>query len=177
MARKPANLIYGLEEKPPLGVVFLLGVQHIFLMSSTLLLPVVLVSEIGGSFEEVRKVVAMTMIACGVGTILQAFRFRGFGSGFVCPNLCGPNFFLVSMQAAWLGGLPLMRGMTLVAGLAEAVFSRFFTRLRTLFPPEITGLVVLMVAEGIVPIGVSKFLGINYEGEPIRGTCVITSAV
>ncbi len=177
MARKPANLIYGLDEKPPLGVVFLLGLQHIFLMSSTLLLPVVLVSEIGGSFEEVRKVVAMTMIACGIGTILQAFRLKGFGSGFVCPNLCGPNFFLPSMQAAWLGGLPLMRGMTVVAGLAEAFFSRFVNRLRFLFPAEITGLVVLMVAEGIVPIGVSKFLGINYEGEPIRIHCVLIATV
>ncbi len=177
MSQKPANLIYGLDDKPPFWVLFLLGLQHIFLMSSTLLLPVVLVSEIGGSFEEVRKVVAMTMIACGVGTILQAFRLKGFGSGFVCPNLCGPNFFLASMQAAWLGGLPLMRGMTLVAGVAEAFFSRFMNRLRFLFPPEITGLVVLMVAEGIVPIGVSKFLGINYEGEPIRLPCVVVATV
>lgn len=177
MARKPANLIYGVEDTPPFWVLLLLGVQHTFLMSSTLLLPVVLVSEIGGSFEQVRNVVALTMIACGIGTVAQALRMKRFGSGFVCPNLCGPNFFLASMQAAWLGGLPLMRGMTIVAGLAEAVFSRFFTRLRTLFPPEITGLVVLMVAEGIVPIGVSKFLGINYEGEPIRATCVITATV
>ncbi len=173
MGKRPSNLIYGVDDKPPMGVLFLLGIQHIFLMSSTLLLPVVLVSEIGGSFEQVRKVVAMTMIACGVGTVLQAFRWRGFGSGFVCPNLCGPNFFLASMQAAWLGGLPLMRGMTIVAGLAEAFFARFVNRLRFLFPPEITGLVVLMVAEGIVPIGVSKFLGINYEGEPIRVRCVL----
>lgn len=177
MARKPANLIYGVDDKPPFGVVVLLGIQHIFLMSSTLLLPVVLVSEIGGSFVEVRNVVALTMIACGVGTILQALRVKGFGSGFVCPNLCGPNFFLASMQAAWLGGLPLMRGMTIVAGLAEAVFSRCVNRLRFLFPAEITGLVVLMVAEGIVPVGVSKFLGINYEGEPIRGTCVLTATL
>ncbi len=177
MAKKPANLIYGVDEKPPFWVVFLLGVQHIFLMSSTLLLPVVLVSEIGGSFEQVRKVVAMTMIACGIGTILQALRFRGLGSGFVCPNLCGPNFFLASMQAAWLGGLPLMRGMTIIAGLAEAFFARFVSRLRFLFPPEITGLVVLMVAEEVVPIGVSKFLGINYEGEPIRLNCLVTAGV
>ncbi len=177
MARKPGNLIYGINDKPPFWVLFLLGVQHIILMSSTLLLPVVLVSEIGGSFEQVRNVVALTMIACGIGTILQAVRLRGFGSGFVCPNLCGPNFFLASMEAAWLGGLPLMRGMTIVAGLAEACFSRLVNRLRFLFPAEITGLVVLMVAEGLVPIGVSKVLGINYEGEPIRGTCVLTAAV
>jgi NCS2 family nucleobase:cation symporter-2 len=79
------------------------------------------------------------MIACGIGTVAQALRMKRFGSGFVCPNLCGPNFFLASMQAAWLGGLPLMRGMTIVAGLTEAVFSRFFTRLRTLFPRRSPG--------------------------------------
>jgi xanthine/uracil permease len=169
MAKKPQNLIYGVNDKPPFLALLFLGVQHVFLMSSTLILPVVLVTELGGTFEQVRCVVALTMIACGIGTILQAVRWRFLGAGFVCPNLCGPNFFLSSMEAAWLGGLPLMRGMTIVAGLVEAVFSRFVDRLKFLFPPEITGLVVLMVAEGLVPLGVSKVLGINYEGEPMQG--------
>jgi NCS2 family nucleobase:cation symporter-2 len=168
MAQKPSDLIYGLDDKPPFLDLLILGCQHIFLMSSTLVLPVVLVSEIGGTFEETRSVIALTMIACGIGTIVQVLRWRFLGSGFVCPNLCGPNFFLVSMEAAWLGGLPLMRGMTIVAGLAEAVFARFAQRLAFLFPPEITGLVVLMVAQSLVTLGVSKFLGINYEGEPIH---------
>ena len=47
--------------------------------------------------------------------------------------------------------------------------ARVVHRLGFLFPPEITGLVVLRVAAGIVPLGASKFLGINYPGEPIRG--------
>lgn len=177
MAKKPQNLIYGVNDKPPFIALLFLGVQHVFLMSSTLILPVVLVTELGGTFEQVRCVVALTMIACGIGTILQAVRWRFLGAGFVCPNLCGPNFFLSSMEAAWLGGLPLMRGMTIVAGLVEAVFSRFVDRLKFLFPPEITGLVVLMVAEGLVPLGVSKVLGINYEGEPMQGMCILVAAV
>ncbi|MFA4857771.1 MAG: solute carrier family 23 protein [Candidatus Margulisiibacteriota bacterium] len=172
MAKKPANLIYGLEDRPPLLTLFFLGLQHIFLMSSTLILPVVLISEIGGSFEQVCSVVAMTMIACGIGTIVQAMRWGGIGSGYVCPNLCGPNFFIASMDAAWLGGLPLMRGMTIAAGLVEAVFSRFVGKLKFLFPPEITGLVVLMVAFSLIPLGASKFLGINYQGEPIQINCL-----
>lgn len=146
-------------------------------MSSTLVLPVVLVSEIGGNFDEVRTVVSLTMIACGAGTILQAWRFGSIGSGFLCPNLCGPNFFAMSMAAAWLGGLPLMRGMTIVAGLVEAVFSRFVHRLKFLFPVEITGLVVLMVAESLVPLASSKFLGISYEGEPIVMTNLLVASL
>jgi len=177
MARRPDGLIYALNERPPLATLLLLGFQHILLMSSTLLLPVVLVSEIGGSFEQVRGVVALSMIACGVGTIVQAVRLRGFGSGFLCPNLVGPNFFASLMSAAWLGGLPLMRGMTIVAGLFEAVFARAVHRLRFLFPPEITGLVVLMVAESLIPLGASKFLGITYQDEPISGTNFIVACI
>ena len=172
MSRRPEGLIYGVNDRPRLPVLGLMGVQHVMLMSSTLVLPVVLVAEIGGSFEQVRGVVALTMIGCGVGTIVQALRVRGFGSGFLCPNLCGPNFFGISMTAAWLGGLPLMRGMTIVAGIFEAVFAKVIKRLAFLFPPEITGLVVLMVAEGLVPLGTSKFLGITYPDEPISGTNV-----
>jgi len=177
VAHKPSELVYRVDDKPPWGVLLLLAVQHIFLMSSTLLLPVILVTEIGGGLDQVRAVVAFTMIACGIGTILQAMRWRGIGSGFLCPNLCGPNFFAASMQSAWLGGLPLMRGMTIVAGLVEVVFARVVHRLEFLFPSEITGMVVLMVAVGIVPLGVSKFLGINYAGEPIQSMNLIVAAV
>jgi xanthine permease XanP len=177
MASKPRDLIYGLEDRPPLADLLILGCQHIFLMSSTLVLPIVLVTEIGGTFDEVRSVIALTMIACGVGTIVQSLRCRFIGSGFVCPNLCGPNFFTASMEAAWVGGLPLLRGMTIVAGIAEAVFARFVQRLAFLFPPEITGLVVLMVAQGLITLGVSKFLCITFEGEPIqRDSVLIASA-
>jgi len=177
MAKRPANLTYWVDDRPPPAALLLLGVQHIFLMSSSLVLPVVLVSEIGGSFDQVRAVVALTMVACGLGTILQACRWCVLGSGFLCPNLCGPNFFGVSMEAAWLGGLPLMRGMTIAAGLVEAVFAGATHRLRFLFPPEITGLVVLMVAVGIIPLGVSKCFGVNYEGEPIKGMNLLVSAL
>ncbi len=177
MAKRPANLTYGVDDRPPLSTLFFLGFQHIFLMASTLILPVVLVSEIGGGFEEIRAVVALTMVACGLGTILQAVRWGVLGSGYLCPNLCGPNFFAISMEAAWLGGLPLMRGMTIAAGLVEAVFAGVVKRLRFLFPPEITGLVVVMVGVGVIPLGASKCFGINYEGEPIRGVNLLVATL
>ena len=177
MSQKPAELIYGVDDTPPLSALCLLAVQHIFLMSSTLVLPVVLVTELGGNFIQVQSVVALTMVACGIGTILQAVRWRGIGSGFLCPNLCGPNFFASSMSAAWLGGLPLMRGMTIAAGLVEMVFARYFHRLAFLFPTEITGLVVFMVAVSLVPVGVSKFLHVDYTGEPIAVISFLVAAV
>ena len=70
-----------------------------------------------------------------------------------------------------------MRGMTIAAGLVELVFARVVHRLEFLFPPEITGMVVFMVAVEIVPLGVSKFLGINYPGEPIRVLNLLVAAL
>jgi xanthine permease XanP len=167
VAKRPPSLIYGLDERPPATTLGLLAVQHVLLMSSPLVLPVALISGLGFGFNTVSAVVSLTMIACGTGTILQALRLPFLGSGYLCPNLCGPNFFYSSVTAAWLGGLPLMRGMTVVAGLVEIVFARFMPRLAFLFPPEITGLVVLMVGLGLIPMGLSKFMGISYAGEPI----------
>ncbi len=172
MARKPDNIIFGVNEKPPLAAVLLLGLQHIFVMSSTLLLPVVIVREIGGSFLEIRNVVSFSLIAAGIGTILQSLGKGIMGSGYLVPNICGPSYLSVSVQAAWLGGLPLMHGMIVVAGLFETLFSRVVHKLRVLFPTEVTGLVVLMVGVALIPLGASKFLGIQYEGDLVDARVV-----
>jgi NCS2 family nucleobase:cation symporter-2 len=177
MAQKPKNIIYGVDENPPLSVTLLLGLQHIFVMSSTLLLPVVIVREIGGSFLEVRNVVSFSLIAAGIGTILQCLGKWRIGSGYLVPNLCGPSYLSVSIQAAWLGGLPLMYGMTVVAGLFETLFSRVVHKLRGLFPTEVTGLVVLMVGVALIPLGASKFVGIHYEGDPFDPRVLFVAAV
>ncbi len=177
MARKPENIIYGVNERPPLPATLLLGLQHVFVMSSTLLLPVVIVREIGGSFLEIRNVVSFTLIAAGIGTILQCLGKGIVGSGYLVPNICGPSYLSVSIQAAWLGGLPLMHGMTVVAGLFETLFSRAVNKLRFLFPTEVTGLVVLMVGVALIPLGASKFVGIQYEGDLIDLRVVATASV
>ncbi|MEW5734057.1 MAG: solute carrier family 23 protein [Thermodesulfobacteriota bacterium] len=168
MDQKPETLIYGREDRPPLRDMLLLGLQHIFLMSSTLVLPVVLVNNIGGDSDEVEAVVCLTMIAAGLGTIVQSLRLGPLGSGYLVPNLAGPSFFGVSMRAAWMGGLPLMHGMILVAGVFEALFSRVVHRVRFLFPANVTGLVVLMVAVGLIPVGTCKFLGVENQGDLIK---------
>jgi xanthine permease XanP len=174
---KPSNLIYGVDEKPPIVSTILLGLQHTFVMSSTLILPVVIVSEIGGTLDQVQSVVSYSMIAAGLATILQSLKRSPVGSGYLCPHLVGPSYLSASIQAAWLGGLPLLFGMTTVAGLFEALFSRVVRRLQILFPTEVTGLVVLMVGIALVPLGASKFLGIETEDAIIEAPDVTVAAI
>ena len=60
MAARPANLIYGVDDVPPPAVLFLLALQHVFLMSSTLVLPIVLVSQVSGDFTLARSQIITT---------------------------------------------------------------------------------------------------------------------
>ncbi|HEU4343111.1 MAG TPA: solute carrier family 23 protein [Candidatus Binatia bacterium] len=159
MAKKPANLIYGLEEKPPLTTATLLGVQHVFVMTAGWVLVIVVATTIGASREEVTNVLRMSMIASGIATILQSLRQSPVGSGYLCPISGGPAYISASILAGKAGGLRLVFLMTLISGLFEALLARLLPRLRPLFPPEVTGLVVTMVGLELIGLGSPRFLG------------------
>jgi xanthine permease XanP len=161
MAKRPADLIYAVDEDPPLMTKLLLGLQHVFLISIALIFPVVIVRSIGGTPQQAEFMVSMAMLAAGVGTILHALNWKGIGSGYLCPSLCGPSFLSASLLAASVGGLHLVFGMTAVAGLFEVLLSRVMHRLRVLFPPEVTGLVVAMVGISVIPVALTNFMGRN----------------
>ncbi|MBU3916230.1 purine/pyrimidine permease [bacterium] len=157
-----SNLLYGVNDKPGFLMALLSGLQHTFVMSSTLILPIVIISEVGGSQIEIQSIVSFSMIAAGLTTILQSFRNK-IGSGYLCPYLSGVPYFSASMKAAWIGGIPLMAGMLLMAGFFESFFSRVVQKLRFLFPAEVTGVVVMMVGMALIPLGVSNFMGIETD--------------
>jgi NCS2 family nucleobase:cation symporter-2 len=58
-----------------------------------------------------------------------------------------------------MGGFPLLFGMTAINGTFTLVLSRFIRKLRILFPPDVTGLIVSIVGIQLVAIGCPKLLG------------------
>jgi NCS2 family nucleobase:cation symporter-2 len=161
MAKKPTNLIYGVDDRPPLPATMVLGLQHVFIFFISIIFPVLIIRQLGNSItpETARSFISMSMVAGGVTTILQAFKKGPVGSGYLCPSLCGPSYFDASKIAAAAGGLPLLFGMTALAGVIECLFSRIIHKMRVLFPSEVTGVVVAMVGIVVVPISVKNFFG------------------
>jgi xanthine permease XanP len=166
MAKKPAGLIYAVDDKPPLTASMLLGLQHVFVMTSGWVLVVVVVTSIGGTQEEVANVLRMSMIASGIATILQTLPKGPVGSGYFCPISSGPAFVSASILAGKIGGLRAVFAMTVLSGLFEGLLARVLPRLRTLFPPEVTGLVVTMVGIQLVTLGCPRFLGFQGGAGP-----------
>jgi len=67
--------------------------------------------------------------------------------------------------------------MTLVSGLFGVVLSRLMGRLRPLFSAEVTGTIVMMVGLALIPVAVSRFLGIAESGGVIDPLSVSIASI
>ncbi|MDO9528995.1 MAG: solute carrier family 23 protein [Syntrophales bacterium] len=166
-AKPDTELVYGQNDVPPAGHLILLSLQQGMLLILGTMLPVLLVKEFGGSTEMAITMVSLTMIISGVGTIIQAVRLRWIGSGYLCPNIGGPSYLALSITAVIQGGLPLMQGMLVFAGIIEMFLSRVVSRLRSLFPPLVVGMTVMMVGVSIIPMAFSNFCGSPVAGDEV----------
>ncbi|MDM0014586.1 solute carrier family 23 protein [Variovorax sp. J22P168] len=164
MSHKPPGLIYGVDETPPLGVNILSGLQHVGLMSIYLVYPVVIAHAAGLGPELAAAMVSATLIALAIGTVLQVVRIGPIGSGFLCQPTSSVVYMVPSLVAAHAGVLSAVFGMTILAGLFEMALSRVLPRLRALFTPEITGLVVLLAGISVGVVGLRTALDPLHTG-------------
>lgn len=151
--KRPNTIIYGVDDKPPLAITVLTGLQHAAVLSIFLLFPVLVCREAGLSAEKIVDVLSFSMLVIGMGAIVQTLSRGPLGSGFLCPPSFGATYMPASFLAIKTGGLPLMFGMTVFAGLVEMALSRSLRRLRPYFPPEITGFVVVMIGVTLGTLG------------------------
>ena len=150
MARGAEDREYSVNQVPPAGHLLVSSIQHVLLMVTSLVIPILFASQVSGSPEFAASLIAFSMLAAGLGSVIQSIGLPFIGSGYLCPNVCGPSYFSLSLSAAWVGGMPLVRGMVIVAGLVEMAIAPIIQRLRRVFPTFIVGLVVAMVGVSIL---------------------------
>jgi NCS2 family nucleobase:cation symporter-2 len=177
MARKPASLIYGVDEHPSFYELLILGLEHISVMTLAFVFPVIIVQEAGGSMVQAATMIQMSMIAGGLGTILLSLKKGPVGSGYLCPQVCGPSFLSASILAGRSAGLGAVMVGTFFGGFFEALFSRVVKRLRQFFPPEVTGTVVAMVGITVIPFAMPRFLGLNETDPVVRGHDILVAMI
>jgi len=153
---KPANISYGVDDRPPAFLVILTAIQHTaFGAGMGIVFPLLVLQAAGATQEATGRAVALSMVALGVATMLQALRRPYLGSGFLAPAVFAAAYLPASLDAARMGGMALVAGMTIFAGAVEIALGCFITRLRPFLPTEIAGFAVLMI--GIV----NGMLGFN----------------
>ena len=114
--KKPASLVYGVEESPPPLVTVLNGVQHVGLIAINLVYPLLVFRAVDTPTPLVTNLLAVAMVVLGIATFLQALRLGPVGSGYMCPATFTAAYLGPSLLAVKTGGLSLLFGMTLFAG-------------------------------------------------------------
>lgn len=173
--KKPAYVTHWVEERPPPGVTLLSGLQHVGIISIALVYPLLLGRAAGLSAAGIADLLAATMLVLGVGALLQSLPRGPVGARFLCPPVCTAAYLTPALLAVKTGGLGLAFGMTAFGGLFEVFVSRVLRPLRPYLPPELSGLVVLLVAVSVGNFGFRSLLGVDYGLPPTGRELVVAT--
>ncbi|PGF14006.1 uracil permease [Natrinema sp. CBA1119] len=151
---------YGIDDEPPLSEAIPLGIQHLLAMFlSTVALPLVIAGAIGLGQSETTFIVQMALLVAGVATIVQVYSVGPVGSRL--PIVMGTSAIFVTplIDIGNSFGIAAIFGAVIVAAPVEIVIGYFYDDLRSLFPPLVTGVVVMLVGLTLVPTAIQYSAG------------------
>lgn len=160
-AVKPSEITYGIDDKPPVYVIWVAAIQHVLLASVTTIFPLLVLEAAHASHETVLEVMSGSLLALGFGTILLCLKSQDIGSSSLMPAAFSGVYFTVSVAAARQGGLPLVFGMTIFAGFIQLLVGHSVQRLRPYLPTEIAGFAMLMSGLTLGVIGFNLITGVS----------------
>jgi xanthine permease XanP len=163
---RPEDLLYAVDEMPPWPRLLFLGMQHAMLLSVNLVLIVIVFRRAGAGDAATLSALSLGMIALAISTVLQSIRRGPIGSGYLAPPVFSAIYIGPAVLAAGTGGLPAVFGMTMFAGLVEIGMAPLLRKLRALFPPAISGFIVVIVGLQLGVIGIGDLLGVEHINRP-----------
>jgi xanthine permease XanP len=119
--KRPPDLVYAVDERPRFAITLFNGIQHAGVIAINLIYPLVIFNLAGVPAATVTELLSIGLVVLGIGTLMQSWRGSPAGSGYMCPSTFTATYFGASALAVKAGGLPLLFGMTLFAGLLETV--------------------------------------------------------
>ncbi|GAN77610.1 solute carrier family 23 protein [Acidisphaera rubrifaciens] len=160
---RPEGLVYALDERPPALRLLLLGLQYAVMDAIYLVLVAIILRAAHVDAATSVNLMGIACIAVAIGTALQALPRGPVGSGFLAPPVFSATYLAPSVLAAQAGGMPLVFGMTLLAGLAEIAFGLLLGRLRVIVTPVLSGLSVFIVGLQLGVVGIGQMLDARHE--------------
>ena len=147
---------------PPMGQAAPLGLQHVLAMFASNVTPSIIVAGAAGlQFGGAEQVylIQMAMLFAGVATLFQTIGFGPVGARL--PIMQGTSFAFVGVLAgiAATQGLGVALTSCIIGGLIHFALGSVIANIRYLFPPLVTGLVILAIGLYLVPVGIKYAAG------------------
>ena len=157
---KRDSLKFEVNESPPLLTAASLAFMHVLLVFDAIIfIPNVLGKTVGIDPQTLAFITFGSIIVSAVFTYLQSRTRLGLGAGFVLFTGSYSAFLLCSVDAVKMGGLPLLGTMTLMTVPVVFLYTFFIRFFRHIITPAVGGVVILLIAVSMVPIGLGLWAG------------------
>ena len=186
-SRKKSRGGSGVNKKLPLNQSIPLGIQHVFAMfAGNITVPLIVAGVFGVTTGEKIFLIQMALFAAGVATIIQTVGYKNIGARL--PIIQGTSFAFIPIMLPFKAfGLGAIFTAAFIGGIFQIWIGKILKPIRHMFPPLVTGIVVLMIGIRLLKVGF-KYAGggvwlmnnkpevfANWEHLLIAGTVLIVA--
>jgi xanthine permease len=166
---KPQAVISPVDEILPAPRLLVLGLQHVLVMyAGAVAVPLIVGRALGLAPDQIALLISADLFAAGLATLIQSFGLPGVGIRL--PVMMGVTFASVGPMMAMIAAgaaahapktqtLQLIYGAVIAAGVFGLIVAPLIGRLARLFPPVVTGTVILVIGVSLMNIGVNWAAG------------------
>jgi len=153
MARKKTKTSGASNKKLPLNQSIPLGIQHVLAMfAGNITVPIIIAGIFGQTPEQKIFLIQMALFVAGVATVIQTVGYGKIGSRL--PIIQGTSFAFIPVMAPFAkAGLGAVFTAAFIGGIFQMWIGRMLKPIRHLFPPLVTGIVVLMIGISLLKVG------------------------
>ncbi|OEE80703.1 uracil-xanthine permease family protein [Vibrio genomosp. F6] len=168
-AARKSELIYQLNDRPPLLQTLFAATQHLLAMFVAVITPSLIICQaLGVTPEQTNTIISMSLFASGISSFIQIKTIGPIGSGLL--SIQGTSFnFIGPIIAAGLslkaGGASIdtvmaaILGTILVASFSEILLSRVLEHARRIITPIVSGIVVTLIGLTLIQVGLVSIGG------------------
>ena len=143
----------GANKKLPLKQSIPLGIQHVLAMfAGNITVPIIIASIFGQTTEQKIFLIQMALFVAGIATIIQTVGFGKIGARL--PIIQGTSFAFIPVMAPFAkAGLGAVFTAAFIGGIFQMWIGKMLKPIRYMFPPLVTGIVVLMIGISLLKVG------------------------
>ncbi len=153
-----SQAVHPVDEVLPPPKLFVLGLQHVLVMyAGAVAVPLIIGRALKLPPEDIAFLISADLFACGLATLAQCLGFLGVGIRL--PVMMGVTFASVGPMLAMANspdiGLLGIYGSVIAAGIFSITAAPSTPRLLPLFPPVVTGTIILIIGVSLMRVGIN----------------------
>lgn len=137
-----------------------LGLQHLLAMySGAVAVPLLIGTALKFNSEQMTYLVSIDIFMCGLATMIQLFRNKYFGIGLPVVLGCAIQAVAPLEMIGQKFSINTMYGAIIVAGIFVFLVAGWFSKIKKLFPPVVTGTLITVIGLTLIPVAVQNIGG------------------